>query len=241
MKTIEIQTSHNVTIEYELAGLGTRMGALMIDLLVLFFYWIIIFLAGAGSMIENSESVFVLIMLIPAITYSFWTEFLFSGQTLGKMAVGIRVVNIDGRTATIGNYFIRWSVKLIDLWFSSGGLGAIFITSSFRNQRIGDVLAGTTVIKNKASNTYSIQDILKIKNSSEHQPKYLNVVRFTDEDMILIKTALSRINRYPNSAHKKLINDLVEKCTRLLNIKEAPKDKVKFLNTLLQDYIVLTR
>jgi uncharacterized RDD family membrane protein YckC len=240
MKSIEIQTSHNVSIEYELADLGSRAGALLIDLIVLFFYWMIIFFAAAGQMMRD-EMVLVLIMMIPAMTYSLWTEFLFSGQTVGKMALGIRVASVDGQTATLGNYFMRWTMKLVDFWFSLGGLGAIFITSSFRSQRIGDVIAGTTVIKNRPTNSYSINDILKIKSTSEHQPTYLNVIKFTDEDMILIKSALTRLNRYPNKAHKKLVHNLCHKCVDLLNLEEVPKDKIKFLNALLQDYIVLTR
>lgn len=241
MKSIEIHTSHNVMIEYELANLGQRLGALVIDIVILFFYWMIVFLATIEGRLDDGEAVMALIMMIPAFTYSLWTEFLFGGQTVGKMALGIRVVNIDGQTATLGNYFMRWSMKLVDLWMSAGGLGAIFITSSFRSQRTGDLVAGTTVIKNRPTNSYSINDILKIKSKNEHQPQYLNVIQFTDEDMILIKSALTRLNRYPNKAHKEMVKKLFHKCVEKLNLEEPPKDKIKFLNALLQDYIVLTR
>lgn len=227
-------------IEYELASLGSRLGALVIDLVILFFYWIVIFMAGGGPL-GIGESSFLYIMMIPMFTYSLWTEFFFGGQTVGKMALGIRVVNVDGQTATLGNYFMRWSMKLVDLWMSAGGLGAIFITSSFRSQRTGDIVASTAVIKNRPTNSYSINDILKIKSKSEHQPQYLNVVQFTDEDMILIKSALTRLNRYPNKAHKEMVKKLFQKCVEKLNLEEPPKDKIKFLNALLQDYIVLTR
>lgn len=241
MKTIEIHTSHNVMIEYELASLGARIGAFVIDVVILFFYYLIVAMAGMNAAFSEGDLVFILIMLIPLMTYSLWSEFLFNGQTVGKMALGIRVVNVDGQAATLGNYFLRWAMKLIDVWFSAGGLGAIFITSSFRAQRTGDVIAGTTVIRNRPSNSYSINDILKIKSKNEHQPQYLNVVQFTDEDMILIKTALTRLNRYPNKAHKEMVKKLFHKCVTQLNLDEPPKDKIKFLNALLQDYIVLTR
>ncbi|MCB0478800.1 MAG: RDD family protein [Crocinitomicaceae bacterium] len=241
MKTIEIHTSHNVMIEYELASLGTRLGALIIDVVILFFYYLIIAIAGIRVAIQDDNFVFIVIMTIPLLTYSLWTEFFFNGQTIGKMALGIRVVNVDGQAATLGNYFMRWAMKLIDVWFSGGGLGAIFITSSFRSQRTGDIIAGTAVIRNRPSNSYSINDILKIKSKGEHEPQYLNVVQFTDEDMILIKSALTRLNRYPNKAHKEMVKKLFQKCVDKLNLEEPPKDKIKFLNALLQDYIVLTR
>lgn len=241
MKTIEIETSHNITIEYELANLGARGGALLIDLIVMFFYWMLVFFAFANELATGGDSVIALIMMLPVFTYSLWTEFLFSGRTVGKMALGIRVVSVDGQLATLGNYFMRWTMRLVDIWFSAGGMAAIFITSSFRSQRIGDVIGGTTVIKNRPTNSYSINDILKIKSTTEHEPTYLNVVRFTDEDMILIKSALTRLNRYPNAAHKTLVKNLCTKCMELLNLEEMPKDRIKFLNALLQDYIVLTR
>ena len=59
--------------------------------------------------------------------------------------------------------------------------------------------------------------------------------------MILIKNALTRVKKYPNESHKQFIIDLSTKVAKELNLNDQPQKKLTFLNTVLQDYIVLTR
>src|SRR5690606_29618756 len=59
------------------------------------------------------------ILLFPALFYSLWTEFLFKGQTLGKMICRIRVVKLNGYKAGFPEYFTRWAFRFIDFWTGS--------------------------------------------------------------------------------------------------------------------------
>ena len=244
MKTVDVITAHNISIDYEAASLASRGVALFLDLLIITVYTAIMSRIIAITTCGASEGVIILlyiIVLIPVTFYSLLFEYLLKGQTVGKMAMGIRVVNLNGENATLNDYTLRWTFRIIDFWFSAGAIGSLFISTTEKGQRLGDVLAQTAVVRNKPEQVYSIRDILNIKDRTKHEPTYLAVSKFTDEDMILIKNAINRVKRYPNDAHKDLVRELAKRAADELNLDEVPKKKLTFLKTLLQDYIVLTR
>ena len=244
MKTVDVITAHNISIDYEAASLASRGVALFLDLLIITVYTAIMSQIIAITTFGASEGVIILlyiIVLIPVTFYSLLFEYLLKGQTVGKMAMGIRVVNLNGENATLNDYTLRWTFRIIDFWFSAGAIGSLFISTTEKGQRLGDVLAQTAVVRNKPEQVYSIRDILNIKDRTKHEPTYLAVSKFTDEDMLLIKNAINRVKRYPNDAHKDLVRELAKRAADELNLDEVPKKKLTFLKTLLQDYIVLTR
>ncbi|MFT4603074.1 MAG: putative RDD family membrane protein YckC [Arenicella sp.] len=245
MKKIDIITAHNIGIDYEAASLLGRGVALLLDLLAMLVYYLIAYFIvlsiGFRSMDFDLISVVLLILLLPLMFYSLICEYLFKGQSLGKLALGIRVVKLNGENADLNDYAMRWAFRLFDFWGSAGAFGAIFISTTEKGQRIGDVLAQTVVVKNKPEQVYTIRDILNIKDRSKHEPTFLGVSKFTDDDMILIKNAITRVKKYPNEPHKQLVRDLAQKAADELSLEEVPQKKLTFLKTLLQDYIVLTR
>jgi len=243
MKTVDIITSHNVSIEYEAASVMNRGIASFLDLLIMGVYFLIMSVVltpfGYGGM--NALIVMFYILMLPILFYSLLFEYLLKGQTIGKLAMGIRVVKLNGENATLGDCTMRWAFRVIDFWFSAGAIAAIFIATTEKGQRLGDILAQTAIVKNKPEQVYSIKDILNIMDRSKHEPTYLGVSKFTDEDMILIKNAISRVQKYPNEPHKQLVRDLATRAAEELKLPEVPEKKLSFLKTLLQDYIVLTR
>ena len=245
MKKVDIITSHNISIEYEAANVMSRGIAQFLDLLTIVIYLVIVFLISSsfGMRSQNLNAILILyyILMLPAMFYSLIFEYLMKGQTLGKLAMGIRVVRLNGENANLNDYTMRWAFKIVDLWLSAGALAAIFISTADKAQRLGDILAQTAVVRNKPDQVYSIRDILNIKDRSKHEPTYFGVSKFTDEDMILIKNAISRVKKYPNEPHKQLVRDLAAKASEELNLETVPEKKLTFLKTLLQDYIVLTR
>lgn len=244
MKTTEIVTTHNVVIQYEIAPVSLRAIAQVIDMMIIMFYiWLssILFIiafwkdeSGLGALVST-------LILLPAIFYSFILEGLFGGQTIGKMALGIRVLNSNGDNASLGELFLRWIFRIIDIIGSIGTLALIVALSNDKTQRFGDILANTVVIKLKPNQEFSITDILKIKGAEGYVPTYPEVVKFTDEDMLLVKNSLERLKNNPTDQYKTLAKELVTKICVQLQIPEPEKEKMNFLKTVLQDYIVLTR
>jgi uncharacterized RDD family membrane protein YckC len=245
MKTIDIITSHNVGIDYEAATVMNRGVASFLDLLVMLAYYLIVFFISLAFGLETWDfsmaTVIFYILMLPVFFYSVFMEYLLKGQTVGKLAMGIRVIKLNGENATLSDYAMRWAFRIIDFWISAGSVAAIFIASTEKGQRLGDILAQTAIVKNKPEQVYSIKDILNIMDRSKHEPTYMGVAKFTDEDMILIKNAISRVQKYPNEPHKQLVRELAIKAAQELKLAEVPEKKLTFLKTLLQDYIVLTR
>lgn len=242
MKTIEITTTQNVTIEYELATFRDRFFAFFLDfwilnigllLLFLFWYWIT---GNAGT------NYFLYLVLIPIyVFYSLASEVWMNGQTLGKKAIGIKVAKLNGKQPVVSDYLIRWAFRLVDIWFSSGTIAAVMVNSTTKGQRLGDMLAHTTVIKVRSTLNIEMADVLRINTRENYEPRYVQVRNLNESDMLLIKSVIERTKKYNNAAHRDALNQLVDKLRTVLNIAEVPKDKIAFLKTLLNDYIVLTR
>ena len=247
MDTISLETSQNVTIEYELAGIWERILAFFIDTVILYAYLILVFLLFAfgdsEELLGNDIALFFyLIVTLPVwLGYHLFCETIFSGQSIGKMALKIKVVKNDGQQMDMSDYSMRWMFRIIDIMLSFGLIGVVAIMSSGRNQRIGDMVGDTSVIKLNPNNKIFIKDILAIKKKMSHVITYEGVVKFTEDDMLLLKNALERAKINPNDYYRKLLAELARKICDQLDIKDVPKKRTKFLKTVLNDYIVLTR
>jgi hypothetical protein len=82
---------------------------------------------------------------------------------------------------------------------------------------------------------------LKIQTNENFSPTYPQVVRFTDEDMIYIKNCIQQMKRHKNKDLAVLISKIAAESARLMGLEQAPKEHTKFLETLLNEYVVLTR
>ncbi len=247
-KSIEITTTQNVTIEYELARLRDRGLAWFIDLVAVLIGYLIFFQlvsAIVGSAISDEAGWQVVMVLFPFLAY-FLYNILFEiwniGQTPGKMAMGIKVVRLDGKDPEWSDMVLRAVLHLVDSIFSFSVIGAVLIKTTDKSQRLGDMAANTTVIKILGSQyQFRLQDILSISTLENYQPMYPQVRNLGERDMIFIKMVLSRLQRYPNRAHEDVVEDLVTHLMPILEISQRPANRVEFLKTLLRDYIVLTR
>ena len=255
MKTIEFESAQHVKVEYELATTLQRTAAALIDMILFIIYFFIVMAAvGIDSFITDpGTSLFIhlLIIKIPWIFYNPFIEYVTHGQSLGKYIVGIRVVKMTGERLGLKEVFTRWLFKgdflwisadfFVLFWFGIGVFGVIFSATADKRQRMGDVMANTVVIKKKTSTIYTLRDILAIKSTENHQATYPEVTRLTDEDMLLIKNTIQRVQKYPNEETKKFAIELADETARLLGLTETPQKRMEFLQTLLQDYVVLTR
>lgn len=248
MQTIDITTTQNVTIEYELASLRERFLAFFIDLLIvgaIYVVFIIIFMAILGEdSLDSGHTSRFFAQLLPIglmIIYQLISEVLGNGQSWGKRALGLKVVRLDGKEPSMSDYLLRAVFHMIDTILSMGIIAALLISSSNKRQRMGDMTANTTVIRVKFSLRFRLEDILKINSIADYEPKYPQVRQLSEQDMLQIKTLISRHLRYRNAAHSSVLNELVNNLKEQLSIEEQITDKIEFLKTLIRDYIVLTR
>ena len=151
MDNFQIETAQNVTIKQQVAPLSTRIGAFLIDLLIITGYYILILLImnALGFSLNESLYVYYALLSLPVFFYSLLFETLMNGQTPGKYLSKIRVTKIDGSKPTFGSYLIRWVLRLIDISLASGSVALLTILLNGKGQRLGDLAAGTTVISEK--------------------------------------------------------------------------------------------
>jgi len=158
-----------------------------------------------------------------------------NGQTLGKAAAGTKVLKADGSEPSLSDYLIRVLFHMIDFLLSFGVLGAIFIATSDKRQRLGDRAANTVVVKLNVANMFNLKDILNISTLEDYDPIYPDIKNVKEGDMLVIKNALLRHRNNPSINNKSMVNTLAMKMIKLLDIKEKPKNNVKFLKTLIKD------
>ncbi|MCB0706703.1 MAG: RDD family protein [Saprospiraceae bacterium] len=248
MLSIDIRTSQNVTIEYELAPLRDRVLAFVMDL-VLFFvlYMIIRFIAVSlvGDRIyESYFSSYFIDGLLPVgllILYHLLWEIFGNGQSLGKRILGIRVVRLDGKEPGLSDYLLRAILLLVDFIFSAGMIGMLLIGSSEKRQRLGDLASNTTVVRLRSGLQFGLAEILKIGEPDTYVATYPEVKQLEESDMLFVKNTLARWQKYRNPAHELAIRELIKNLEHILEIKAPAGPPDRFLKQLIRDYIMLTR
>ncbi len=240
MEEIEITTTQNITIHYELASVFERIISFILDFMILGGSTLILY-AILGSIFSGSSSLWVYLILLPIVVlYSLVLELFNNGQSLGKMATKIRVIRLDGEKTTFSDYLMRWMFRIVDIYGTFGGVAFLGVVSSTNNQRTGDLLANTVVVSLKKDNRIKLENLLKLNNDVKYVPVYKSVTRLDEDTLLMVKEVLKKRIQYPNEAHNKAFELLVKKIATELSI-EIPKNKVEFLKTLLKDYIFLTR
>ncbi len=237
MKRIEILTDHNVAIDMDIAGLGQRIAAFILDLLFMLVI-ALLSLVILGGLLGNL-TLYVIVVFLSVYTLFF--ELTLRGRTPGKWAMKIRVVDVHGRAPKGIDIFLRWVFRVVDIWFSLGTVAVATITTSPRGMRLGGMLGNTMVVREKSAYGVTLDDILTIEDRDSREPEYPMVYRFAERDMLTVKTLLQRHVKYGNAAHAELVNDAAHRCAEVLELQEPPADAFGFLQTLLRDYIILTR
>ena len=234
MQTVQIRTTQNVFIEHQLASLGDRMVAAIIDMAILIAYLIVIFNV-LDEMNVNSQWINICIVVIPYISYHLLFEIFMDGQTPGKWQMKIKVVRLDGTPATIGNFVMRWMIGIMEIHITQGTVAMLTVALNGKGQRLGDVAAGTTVVKIAPREEITLKDIFTIADD-EHIAQYPAVINLTDYEIELIKQSLDVLERTSNLEPAFTIT---EKIKEKLQIKtDVPS--IDFLRLLLKDYSRLT-
>ena len=153
-RRVAVDTPEHVRLDYALADLGSRVAALALDFAIiaslLLGLGLVMRFGGVLGDVLGSLSVSVLIF---ALFFAQWGYFLLfealsGGRTPGKRAVGLRVIHVGGEPLTFQGSVLRNLIRFVDLQpFPSGVVGAVSILVNRRAQRLGDLVAGTIVVR----------------------------------------------------------------------------------------------
>jgi uncharacterized RDD family membrane protein YckC len=231
MSTIRVQTAQNVTIEYEVASLGERIVAALIDSLILG-AWLIACSILIGVLRTANEFVVGAIALVAALPFVFYhllCEVFFNGQSLGKKARHIRVVRLDGTAPRLGDYLLRWLLRVVD----SGMIAVITIALNGRGQRLGDLAAGTTVVSVRPK-PQAVPLGIQLANSG-YQVVFPQAALLADHDVATIRQLIYQAASRENYL---LLNEVATKVKALTGIQTDLPDQ-PFLDTVLRDHAYL--
>jgi len=245
MSKLNVETGQNVIIQKELANIGERIGAYFIDVLIIGIYSLIV-LGLFGLISENasgisgrSSGIFIVLFFIPIFFYSLLSEIFLQGQTLGKKAVKIKVVKLDGGQPTIGSYIIRWLFRLIDIQFMYGIVAMVTIAATGKGQRVGDIVAKTSVISLKRRG--KIEDTIFVKLEDEYNLVYPETEILEISDIKIIKDVIANYKKNMTRAIAiTMIKDTAEAIKEKTGINSSDTPLL-FLETIMKDYTYLNR
>src|SRR5574341_105747 len=155
-----VETPEHVEVRLELAGIGSRTAAMALDLLILFVAGLVLgivlsvlnLLRGVTGMAGSYAMAFLIIVgSFTLLGYFALFEALNGGRTPGKQILGIRAVMDTGRSITPTAAVVRTLIRLIDCFFPLSPFlpGFLLIVFSKSNKRLGDMAAGTIVIRDR--------------------------------------------------------------------------------------------
>jgi uncharacterized RDD family membrane protein YckC len=147
-----VATPERVSFDYQVAGMGTRAIAQLLDLLIVTGLLIALtFAAGLSAAISNSEVLPDLILILGSFVIVFgyfWiSEAMWSGQTIGKKVFRLRAVGDRGEPLTFMQAGIRNIVRIVDFLPYGYGVGVVVLFINGKGKRLGDLAAGTIVVK----------------------------------------------------------------------------------------------
>lgn len=236
-----INTTQNVVIDYEVASSGERVLARLLDLAFFAAYTVLMYVifgkllsTFSGSLQTEIGTAIFLLIPIPVITYTLWCETLFNGRSFGKMILGLKVVKTDGTPAGLGDFAFRWITRILEGEtgiFTALALPVALISN--KSQRIGDMIAGTIVIRTKVRN--SIRSTILAQINPTYKVVFPQVAVLSDRDMNIIRNVMQQAYSTANFA---LMETLATKVKQTMNVNPDPRQlpSPQFLNIVLADY-----
>ncbi|MES2515549.1 MAG: RDD family protein [Bacteroidota bacterium] len=237
MDAIIITTTQNVDLEYDPAGVGYRILATLLDGVFIVVYALLMLLMftqfGFNYFYSSNQylaTTLIIICGLPVLMYHFLSETLMNGQSFGKKIIGIKVVKLDGTQPGISSYVLRSILRIIDLQLFSGVIGLITVVVSDNSQRLGDMAAGTTVIKLGPKTT--LRDTILYRQVDNYKIVFEQVALLSDKDVAIVKEILE--HSITNNK-KENLTLLSQKVKAKMGVSSDLNDEI-FLKTILLDY-----
>lgn len=229
---VTIRTPEGVDLELTLAGAGSRMAAALLDGVILAVVVVATLVAVTvlGLAAEPETGTFLLgfaslLVTVEVIGYYVVFEGL-RGKTPGKMALGLRVTGAGGEPVSFVRAAIRNLVRIVDFLPVAYGVGLVTLLASPRNQRVGDLAAGTIVIRERfaASEPDPVPE--------EAADGGWDVTAITVEDLALVRRFLNRARSLPTDRRQQIAAQIAAKLRPRVSHPDPIPDDEDFLRRL---------
>lgn len=230
---LAIDTPEGVPIEITLAGLGSRIGAAVIDGLIqgVVIIALVVILALNGGFDDSTSNeamliTFAITQVIAFVVLFFYyaiLEILWSGRSVGKRAFGLRVIDSSGGPVGVRASMTRNLLRIIDVLPFAYLIGTIAIISNERNQRLGDIVGGTMVVRDGSRVEPST------RFTTRRQARGWDVTAVTDEDLAVIRSLLARWEEIAPAARERLATDVRDRVSKKVGGEDPSLSAYDFL------------
>jgi uncharacterized RDD family membrane protein YckC len=229
MAQTSIITGQYVRIQQTAATVFQRLLAWVVDGIVISLTTLI--LASAANSLSpilssDAEEFIAVCIVLVELLYPFYMETLNNGRSVGKMLMGIRVVCLDGTKPSLSAFFIRWVTLPIDMF-----LGLAFIIFTKNSQRIGDLGAGTAVVRRSSGKEPEMLKSLYYV-SHNYRPTYPEANTLSMRQAATIEKVLFMERGLRRDAY---MFRLASKLSAMLGLPMIA-DNERFLSTLYKDF-----
>jgi len=217
-----IVTPEAVVLDVETAGVASRVFAGLIDFAIqVAIFWIgaiiLVFtgvLAGASSFTMASVLLFAFVLM----GYPVLSETLMRGRTIGKRALGLRAVTIEGAPIRLRHALLRMMGGLVDRYLPPLGVtGMLFVLGTHRHQRVGDMISGTMVIRDPDRTLLPPAVWFPVPPGLEGFAATIDPTAMTDEQYTVIRSFLMRNRELSADARYALGSDLAQRAASTLH------------------------
>ncbi|WP_129632257.1 RDD family protein [Candidatus Oscillochloris fontis] len=242
-----VETPEIVDLAYDVAGLGSRCLAAAVDTLLL-----LTFLAAFGTIIfltlgqvvpANADDLVLALWAIISFAslwgYYMLFEVIWAGQTPGKRLLGLRTVREGGRPITLAASAIRNLIRIVDFLPFGYGLGAVVMFADPRSRRLGDLAAGTLVVREGAPVTLDQLTAqaapIKLPPPPPHLPALPNLHLLTPDEYGVTQEFLRRRSNLGREARTRMADQLAQHLRqRLVLESDLPADTL--LEQVVREY-----
>ena len=231
-----VSTAQHVALGFDVAGLGDRFLAALIDYAVLGAYggsWVLVLTALTGGVGGPWVLSLLTVGLLPVLVYFPFCELVFDGQTIGKRARDLRVMRTSGAAPTLGDLLLRWLLRPIDLWATSGLAAVATVLYTGTGQRLGDLAAGTTVVEQRARASLAETPFTDLP--PDYEPTFPGAQSLDRDDVDTVRRVLRQLEAGADDTVDALASRTQTALLRRLDTT-TDLDPAPFLKTVLRDY-----
>jgi uncharacterized RDD family membrane protein YckC len=232
---ISIATPEGVSVELVLAGVGSRFAAAFLDTIIQFTAVILLGVAAGALRNTIARAVATVGIFLVFLGYDIVFEAWNGGRTPGKMAGGLRVVRANGTPIGFFTSAVRNLLRLIDILPFFYIVGMITVLASSKNQRLGDLAAGTVIVRQRRGDSASSVDALVARRTLEgpEDSSGWDVSAVTADEISTVQRFLDRRASLTGGARVRLGNDLADRLRPKVVAPNADPRAERFLEELV--------
>ena len=220
-----IITPEAVVLELDTAGVASRVYAGVIDLFIkigIFWVGMLVVLMTGTSQASSADTAAAVLLAVVFMGYPVACESLMRGRTIGKRALGLRAVTVEGAPLRFRHVVLRMMGGLVDLLLPPIGVtGTLMVLSTPRHQRVGDLMAGTIVIRDPDRTGLPPAVWFPVPPGLEAFAATIDPTAMTDEQYTVIRSFLMRNRTLTPDARYSLAVDLAGRAARVLRHEGA--------------------